>query len=255
MQSRSSWAAGAVAFALAIVGGCSSGSGGTTTAGALDGQWMVWMTVQGQEIGPFASAFSQSGATVSGVGLSGTINGNDFTVTNSDVGGLQVVFTGTLTGTTASGTLSITGSSVAGTFRMQAFQPTGDLSMSGTVGGLATAVNATAACGRREYTDPELTQLTGVELSFDDAIVRVHVDIDAAGLSVGALPVGGGGLAVTLSYDTGAAQVEATANGGTFTVTSYDGNGMAGTYTLQFPGGGSVSGSFDVAWDMNAFVP
>jgi hypothetical protein len=165
------------------------------------------------------------------------------------------VFTGTLTGTTASGTLSITGSSLTGTFRMQAFTPTGDLSMTGSVGGVATTLNATTACGRREYSDTGLTQLTGVELCSDDAVVRVHVDIGAAGLGVGALPVGGGGLDVELSYDTGVAQVELSASGGTFTVTSYDANGMMGTYTLNFPGGGSVSGSFDVAWDMNAFIP
>ena len=46
-----------------------------------------------------------------------------------------------------------------------------------------------------------------------------------------------------------------TAVAGTFNVTAYDGSGMVGTYTLQFPGAGSVSGSFDVDWDLNAYVP
>jgi hypothetical protein len=38
------------------------------------------------------------------------------------------------------------------------------------------------------------------------------------------------------------------------TVTRYDTAGMAGTFTLQFAGG-SVTGSFDVDWDVEAYLP
>lgn len=244
-------------FALGIFAACSpSGSGGTTGAPAtVAGQWMVWITFNSQEVGPFATCFTQTGSTISGVGLSGTVTGNSFTVTNDDLGGLAVQFRGTMSGSQGAGTVTITGNPASGTFRMQPFTPTGDLVLTGSVSGVSTEVNTTAASGRREFSDMLLTQLTDVEAAFDDGLVRAHLTFSAGGLAVGAHSVGSGGITTTLSFETTGAAADQTATGGSLTLTRYDTNGMAGTYSLTFSGGGSASGSFDVAWDLNAFVP
>jgi hypothetical protein len=250
MRLRTLW----LAAAAALAGACSSGGGGTGVPGSLAGEWKVWLTLNGQEIGPYATCFDQSGVTLDGVGISGTVIGNNFTVTNDDLAGLEVVFTGTVAGSFAAGALTISGTSIVGTFRMEAFAPVGSLAMTGTVNGTSAAAQGTTASGRREYTDQGQTQLDNVEVCLDDGIVRVHLTFDATGLGLGTLAVGGGGVTANLSHETDGAVIDETATGGSVTITRYDGSGMAGTYTLQFAGG-SVSGSFDVAWDLEAFEP
>ncbi|MEZ5963736.1 MAG: hypothetical protein R3F56_07815 [Planctomycetota bacterium] len=244
------------ALVLSMLPACSGGGGGSGGPPAvLAGQWMVWLTVNSEEIGPFATCLTQSGASIGGVGMTGSVSGNTFTLTNDDLGGLTVQFQGASTGNQASGTFAVQGSSLIGAFRMQTFAPAGALTMSGTVNGVSPAVSTTIASGRREYSDMAHTMLEDLEVACDDGLVRTHLTFGATGFTTGTLAVGGGGITATVSYETGGSVFDLTANGGSVTVTRDDASGMAGSYTLNFVGGGSLSGSFDVAWDMDAYQP
>jgi hypothetical protein len=38
-------------------------------------------------------------------------------------------------------------------------------------------------------------------------------------------------------------------------VISYDGNGFTGSFALTLPGGDTLSGTFDVSWDIASYNP
>ena len=50
------------------------------------------------------------------------------------------------------------------------------------------------------------------------------------------------------------ARAELDADSGTVTVTAFDDNGFTGSFSLTFPGGGTLTGTFDVVWDIEAYA-
>jgi hypothetical protein len=236
-----------------VLAGCGGGGGGGGY-GTLDGNWQFWLNVTGDEIGPYPVYLIQNGGAIDGANLSGTISGGSFQVTYPGFLGLNLTLSGVVTGNTASGILAITGLPITGTFRMQSMQPDGSMVASGTVAGSAANFNATTAVGGREYSDINKTQLTEVEVSYGDGTIFLELAFSAAGLGVGTLVVGTD-IQVEVGYVTDLAQWDVTATGGTLTITRYDGMGIAGTYSIQTPGGSTVTGSFDVDWNYEAYEP
>jgi hypothetical protein len=189
-----------------------------------------------------------------GANLGGTINGSTFTVVYPGFLGYDLVLNGTTNGNGATGTVTVTGLPISGTFRMVPLSPDGDMSVTGMVSGNPADFSGTTAVGAREYDDPGKTNLQEVEVSFGDGSIFFELTFAAAGLSVGTLNVGSG-VQVEIGYVTDSAQVDVTASGGTVTVTRYDGTGIAGTFSISLPGGDTLNGSFDVDWDIEAYEP
>ena len=235
---------------------CSGGGGGGGGGAPVDltGSWLVYVDVTGEEIGPFSVYLNQSGAVLDGVSITGTVSGNTFTATSQDFLGLGLNLSGTVNGTTAQGTLSIANTPITGAFRMTAFAPDGALVASGSVQSQSLNVNANIAAGGREYDDPARTNLTEIEVSFGNGDLYVELQFLPAGLGVGTKTVGSD-ITVSVEVADDMQSIEADASSGTVTISRYDGNGFAGTYSLTLAGGGTLTGSFDVGWDFESFEP
>jgi len=247
------------AFGMAAVlglCGCSGGGGPAAPSVDLTGYWMLYMTpAGGTETGPAAVYLSQAGATVDGASITGSVSGNSFALSTTVSGLFTIQLLGSLSGNTGIGTMSITGVITgSGTFRMVGFTPNGTMTADGTLQSVAVAMDTTAAIGARVYTDPGLTALDRVEITAAYGSQDLEIAISAAGLTTGALAVPGT-VTVTATYRDDANEIELDADGGTITVTTYDGSGFAGSFSLTFPGGGSLTGTFDVSWDMSTYDP
>ena len=244
--------------------GCSSSSSGysgdtNTTSSSLAGLWKIWPTPAGQiEFGPEWEYFETSGAAVSGVSLTGTINGNSFTVTLTDGGDTTEVVGSMTSPTTATGTFTHTpsaGSPETGTFRMEKFTPTGTFSVSGTISGTDITHSSTTAFAGQEYSDPGKTVLSEIEMSCADGTLKLEIDFQPANLAVGVLPVGTGPgqVDVEVSFESLAVNLRPRATGGTLTVTKYDATGFTGTFSLDLDTADTITGTFDVAFDIQSF--
>ncbi|MCC6670028.1 MAG: hypothetical protein IT458_03140 [Planctomycetes bacterium] len=252
---RMRWGLGVVALLLGL-GACGGGGGSGGTPANLAGYWQLYLTPTGStvETGPSPVFLSQNGATVDGAAITGTVSGNSFTMTSNAIV-FTTSFTGTVSGGIASGTMSISGIiNATGTFRLVPMTPTGTMSATGTVQGQSVNMTTTAAIGSRDYTDPGLTMLDEVEIAMAYGSEHLEIDFSAAGMAVGALGVPGT-VTATVLYRNDTTTTELAASSGTVTVTRYDGSGCAGSFTLNLPGGGTLTGSFDVSWNIAAYDP
>ncbi len=240
-------------LALAACGG--SGSDAAPPTENLTGFWQLFLTPTGSptENGPSAIYLSQNGATIAGAGTIGTMSGAAFSMT-SNGGSFVAAFNGTATATTANGTVTFTGGGLnaSGTFRLARFTPAGTLSVSGMIGSNSIDITTTSGYGSRDYSDPALTMLAEVEIGAANVDAQLEIDFSPGGLTVGALNVPGDVTALVL-YRSGATIVEVETTSGTLTVTQYDSNGFAGSFSLTLDGGGTITGSFDVSFDLESF--
>lgn len=242
-------------LAAAALTACSSGSDPAPPAFNATGHWMTWLGDPStmEEQGPFGSYMSQNGATVDGVGVTGTVSGNNLSM-SVDLGLFVLTFNGTMSGNEITGTYMLSGFPVSADFRMQPFVPAGMFTATGTVGGIPVAVNTTSGFGVRTFDDVGLTNLTGVSVTDDDGAMRFEIDFpQPASLTVGMIDASVVPVVVDVTEDGGGATVTATS--GTVTITMYDANGFAATFNLMLPLGESVNGSFDVAFDLEAYEP
>lgn len=246
-----------VLFALAclLLAACGGGGGGTLPAAVdLTGYWQLYLTPAGfQEIGPSCVYLSQTGSLVDGAAINGTVSGN-VVVLSSTATSIQTAFAGTATSTAVNGTFAITGAvTVNGSFRLVKFTPTGTVAISGTVGSTAVDLDLATGVGSRDFSDQAKTVLEEVELVAAIGSEHLELDFTPAGLTVGVLAVPGD-VAATVTYRNDATDVELDGSG-TLTLTRYDGSGFAGSFTLTLTGGGTLTGSFDVSWDIASYEP
>jgi hypothetical protein len=223
----------------------------------LTGYWMLYLTPTGalNENGPSPVFLTQTGAAVDGAAIVGTVSGNTFSLTSAVPGLFTMYVNGALVGNEATGTMLMTGGiSATGTFRMVGFTPTGTLTATGTLQSTAVNITTNAAIGSRDYTDPGLTVLDEVEIAAAYGSEHFEIDFSATGMAVGALAVPGT-VTATVTYRTDAVTIEIPATGGTVTVTTFDGNGFAGSFSLTFPGNETLTGTFTVSWDIAAYDP
>jgi fibronectin-binding autotransporter adhesin len=246
------------AFGMAaVLGLCGcSGGGGSAANVDLTGYWMLYLTpAGGTETGPAPVYLSQTGATVDGASITGSVSGSNFALSTTVSGLFTIQLLGSLSGHTGNGTMTITGVITgSGTFRIVGFTPTGTMTADGTLQSVAVAMDTAAAIGARVYTDPGLTALDRVDITAAYGSQDLEIAISAASLTTGALAVPGT-VTATATFRDDANQIELDADGGTITVTTYDDTGFAGSFALTFPGGGTLTGTFDVSWDMSTYAP
>jgi hypothetical protein len=244
--------------AAAILGsiGCGSSDTALGTPADLTGYWQLYLTpTGGTEVGPSPVYLSQTGGTVDGAAINGTVVGNTVSLTSTAGGLFTTAFVGMVSGTTIAGTMSISGTITAtGTFRLVRFTPTGTMTAVGTIQGISVLMNSTAAIGARDYADQGLTTLAEVEIAMAYGSEHLEIDFSPAGLAVGTLSVPGT-ITAAVTYRDDLVAIELDADGGTVTVTQYDGTGFAGSFALTLPGGGSLNGTFAVSWDIAAYDP
>ncbi len=154
----------------------------------------------------------------------------------------------------ASGTATFTGAiNGSGAFDLARFAPAGSFDAVGTLDGVAIDENAIHAIGIRTYSDAALTALTEVTVACTDADIDLELTFDPTHLAVGTLTVPGQlGVDVLLRVD--GQILSTTASSGSVTITADDSTGIAGTFTLT-TAAGSISGSFDVAFDIDEYSP
>jgi hypothetical protein len=244
-------------LAVAGLGACGGGGGAAPPTIDLTGYWQLYMTPTGStdEAGPSPLFLSQTGAAVDGAAIAGTVSGNSFSITSSPSGLFTIRVDGALVGNEADGTMQVTGLfSASGTFRMVRFAPAGTMTASGTLQGAPISLNTTAAIGSRSYSDAGLTVLEDVKVTAAYGDAQLDLFFTPAGLAVGTLAVPGT-VVVTVDYRDDTNVIELDADGGTVTVTAYDNNGFTGSFSLTLPGGGTLTGTFDVVWDIEAYSP
>jgi hypothetical protein len=217
--------------------------------------WKLFLTPSGGvEIGPSAVKLTQNGTQVDGAGIAGTVTGTSFAIT-SVAATFTTAFLGTIQNGSVTGTFAITGSiNAAGTFRLERFTPTGTFTANGTLQTVPVAISETTAAGVRDFSDPALTALVDIDTVVMPHDMHFAVTFGASGLTVGTLGVPGTVTAEVLCRDD-TQEIEVSALGGTVTVTQYDANGFAGSYSLMLPGGDTLTGTFDVVYDIDAYSP
>ena len=243
-----------VLLALALVA-CGGGSDAAPPTEDLTGFWQLFLTPAGSttETGPSAVYLSQTGAIITGAGTVGTMSGASFSMT-VDSGGLVASFQGLATASSATGTVTLSGPFQAtGTFRLARFAPTGTFEVSGTIDGVMVDLTTTAGYGSLDYADFALTLLDEVEIGAADAHQQIEIDFSPNGLNVGTLGVPSDITAVVL-YRSGSSVTESTSSG-TVTITHYDANGIAGSFTLTLDSGDTIGGTFDVSFDIQSYDP
>lgn len=252
MESARAWA-GCVLLACVSLFGC-SGGGSSGPPADLAGHWLLWVDLTGEEIGPFPLFVSQNGTALDGAAMTGTVSGNSFTLNEMEQGFVVATLSGTVTGNTAQGTMTIPDFSLSGPFRMQPFQPAGSLVVMGEINGEPTNVDTMVAVGAREYSDRALTVLQEVEVTFADANLSLELEFVASGLRTGTLNVGSG-VFVDVDYTSDTASFTHVGTGGTMTVTQYDDAGFTAAFSITLDSGDVIVGSFDVVWDIEAYEP
>ena len=245
-----------VCAVLPLLAACGGGGGAAAPTVDMTGYWQVYLTPAGApaETGPSAVYIAQNGAVLSGAGIAGTVAANAFTMT-TNAGVFVASFTGIASTNAANGTMSLTGLiNATGTFRLARFQPTGTLTVNGTIGADPIALTTTTAAGGRDYGDTMLTMLEEVEVVGADAQQHLEIDLLAAGLALGTrnLPAD---VDATVTWRRGADITESDVTSGTLTVTQYDAGGFAGSFTFTLQAGGSITGSFAVAYDIESYDP
>ncbi len=255
MSKRTSYWSGTLIVALTLAA-CSGGSDPAPPSFNATGNWMTWLEdpTTMEESGPFGSyVMANTAGILDGVGLTGQVSGNNLNI-SVDIGIGVLTFSGVMVSNEVAGTAQLSGFPQTGNFRMQMFTPTGTLTGNGTVGGTTVAANSTTAFCERNYSDISLTTLAAVNVVDDDGLTRFEIDfVQPGSLGVGTIDASIVPINVILWNDLGRADIQATS--GTVTVTQYDATGFAATYNLTLPGGESVTGGFDVVFDLDAYDP
>jgi hypothetical protein len=232
--------------------------GGNPAPPAFDatGSWMTWIEDPNtlEESGPFGNyVIANTAGILDGVGLTGQVSGNNVYM-SVDIGVGVLTFSGVMATNEVAGTVQFSGVPLTAGFRMQLFTPTGTLTGDGTVGGTTVAADTATAFCERKYSDIALTTLTAVNVWDDDGVTRFGLGfVDPGSLAVGAIDASVVPIDVTMWNDVVRADIRATS--GTVTVTQYDAGGFVATYDLTLPGAESVTGSFDVVFDLDAYEP
>ena len=223
----------------------------------MAGHWLLYIGDPAGgpvESGPFGMFFAQNGSTLDGLAGTGTVVGNSFSFTQSDPL-FTIDYVGVVIGTSVSGTLTVSGLiSATGTFRLEQFQPAGTFTASGLVNGNTIDVNSTVAFGQRRYDDVALTNLIQVRVTHTAHDMEFELEFPLpAALSVGTLSAPG--FPVTISFSDDVQSFELPATSGSVTVTKYDATGFASTFSLTMGTGETVTGSFDMIWDVEVYDP
>lgn len=239
---------------LTLVGLTSCSSGGSDAPPIdITGYYKVWLQVgTSPETGPLAAYFSSTNGVVDGPSLTGTVAGSSFVISQV-LPGITLDLTGAMTGPdNGNGTLRVAGFNTTGSFRLERYAPAGTLSVTGNVGGQPTGVASTTAIGLRDYTDEAKTNLEVVSVLSTATDLRFEISFAPAGLAVGTLTPGTD-VNVVVAYTSDALINEYNGTGGTVTITKYDNTGLTGTYTISLDSGDTVTGAFDVAFDLEAY--
>ena len=256
MSKRTGYWSGALIAALSLAACSSGGSDPVPPAFDATGSWMLWLEdpTTMEESGPFGSyVIANAAGNLDGVDMTGQVSGDNLNM-SIDIGTGVLTLSGAMAGSEVAGTATLTGVPVIGNFRMQMFTPTGTLTGNGTVGGTTVAANSTTAFCERSYSDIALTTLTEVQVADDDGVTRFVIDfVQPGSLGVGTIDASIVPINVINWNDLGRADIQATS--GSVTVTKYDASGFAATYNLTLPGGESVTGGFDVVFDLDAYDP
>lgn len=252
------WIAPLLAGALAL-GGCSYTGEPEGVPADVSGFWRVWVTEDVEdatEVGPVAVHFTQDAGALDGLDAMGTVSGNRL-VWHPGLRDLATTETylGTVDGELATGTFTVEGLAPAsGTWRAERFVPVGTISADGAVAGLPVALAGAPAFGRRLYGDALRTTLAEVAVVYLDAGRGLELRFEPAGLAVGTLEIPAV-AAVEVSLATDDEEHALPGVAGTLEVTKYDGTGFTATFTIDLGGGETVTGSFDVAFDVDAYLP
>lgn len=241
----------------ALLCGCSGGSDPAAPPTVdMTGHWMLYLTpTGGVETGPSATYIAQNGASINGPAMTGSVSANNVSIV-SDPGIFVITFNGTANATQATGSMTISGIiNATGTFRLERFTPAGTMDMTGSIQGVPiNVINATTVAGSRDYLDQALTQLDCVEFALNDENVQIEVAIDVTGLVVGALNVPGD-VTISVLYRDDVNTIEEAVTSGTLTVNTYDGTSFEGTFSFTMTGGNTLTGAFDVTWDIDSYDP
>lgn len=243
------------ALALAACGG--GGGGSAPPSEDMTGYWLVYLAPSGapDEVGPTPIYLSQTDAAIVGAGTVGSMSGNAFSLV-ANGGTFNVRFDGTATATTASGSVTFTGAiSGSGSFRLERFTPTGSVTVNGTIGTEAVDITTTTGIGSRDYTDVMLTNLEEVEVCAADATQQFEINFSPPSALAGTSLSVPSAISANVVFRRGAAIVDTDASAGTLTVTSYGPNGFAGSFSLTLAAGGTITGSFDVSFDIACYDP
>jgi hypothetical protein len=246
---------GAAAACATLFAACGGGGGMAPATVDLTGHWLVYLTPTGlAEIDPSAIYLGQSGNTVDGAGITGIVSGNVVSMT-STTNSFATSFDVTATSTAATGTFAISGSiNVSGTMRLAKFSPTGTLTATGSIRGSTISLNFATAAGSCDYSDAGLSVLEEVDLIGASGAEHFEIDFTPGGLAVGTLSVPTT-VAASVVYRTDTDGVEVDASTGSLTVTQYDGSGFAVSFTLTLTGGGTITGTLTVVWDIAFYEP
>jgi len=130
----------------------------------------------------------------------------------------------------------------------------GQLALSGVCSGVTVDVNTAQAFGFKEGTAVQALDVWVTYLSVDS---YVGLNIDAPLAISGPGTYNATDLQVSIDYASGTTSLlaEEPATSGTVTITRDDATGLAGTVDLYFAGGGNVTGSFDVSYDVVNELP
>lgn len=258
-----SWFAAACVAAAILAGGCGDDDPAPAPVPMPDltGYWRS-TSQTATFTNSVIAALSQTGDTVSGYSsntpLSGTVGAYSATLV-VDIGlptdYAEAVMTALgpdlLTGTVD---IYIGGALVdSGTFTMERFTPSGQLQLSGPVAGEAVSIDTTdLACGivwvegSEVWADVIYATPTGV------TEVMFRPNPTALGTGTFTTPTE---IVVEFQETTAANTYFDFSAAGTVTITKFDPDGFTGSFSFTQNGGGTMTGSFDVPWNIVMGTP
>ncbi len=214
----------------------------------IEGYWDLHLSdAGGQPLGFDVFYIQQQGTGLDcSHGLAGSIDGSNVYL-EAGVEPAKAVLSGTVAGDAIDG--SFTGLPFgSGTFHLvRSTLIYGHLDLDGTCQGVPISIHTDdGALGAGGVPD---VGGTNFDLFRDDNTVRVWLGCGFPGATP---PVGPYSWPIGLDWeaDAGPGRVVITAESGTMTITRFDGTGVAGEFSASFAGGDTISGSFDVSFNV-----
>jgi len=255
---RVSWLAAACLAAAVLAGGCGDDDAGVGID--VTGGWKCSAEGMG---GAFAY-LEQAGGDVTGIigdmVISGTASGGTVSLILGDeasgdymAGNLTTAGPDTLVGSFDAYEGDVLVGSASGI--MERFTPSGAFAASGTHGGQAVSIDTTdLACGLVEDDGSEVSCRVSY-LESADYVAEMLFHPGSSVLGVGTFNNLGTDIIVEFRVATQAGCVSDHAVSGTVTVSKFDASGFTGTFDITLNGGGTLTGSFDVPWDIISGTP